>query len=89
MSMKVERSSLDQVRDRFCKNKRKAEEKKDEPSYDLQTQLKNASRAEEERKEQQKKRKKKNQNHDDDERDEDDMARIMGFGGFGGAKKNN
>jgi U4/U6.U5 tri-snRNP component SNU23 len=85
--MKVERSSLDQVRDRFSKNKRKAEEKKDEP-FDLQTQLKNAARAEEERKEQLKKRKKKNNFNEAEEQDDDEMARIMGFGGFGGAKKN-
>ena len=88
--MKVERSSLDQVKERFNKNKRKAEEKKDEPTYDLQNQLKNAAQAEAERREQ-RKRKKKSQLDDEGGRghEEDDMARLMGFGGFGGSKKNN
>lgn len=86
MSMKVERSSLDQVKERFNKNKRKIEEKKDD-SYDLQSQLKNAAQQEQERKEQRKKRKKQHSNDDDE--GEDEMARLMGFGGFGGAKKNN
>lgn len=83
--MKVERSSLDQVKERFNKNKRKVEEKKDD-SYDLQSQLKNAAQQEQERKEQRKKRKKQT---NEDEGGEDEMARLMGFGGFGGAKKNN
>lgn len=87
MSMKVERSSLDQVKERFNKNKRKVEEKKDETAYDLQAQLKQAAQAEEERKDQRRKRKK--QNHDnDDQGGDDEMARLMGFGGFGGSKKN-
>lgn len=94
MSMKIERSSLDQVKERFNKNKRKAEEKKDD-NYDLQAQLKQAQQAEEERREQRKRRKKQ---HNEDEgrggdgsggADEDEMAKLMGFAGFGGAKKNN
>ena len=84
--MKVERSSLDQVKERFNKNKRKAEEKKDD-TYDLQAQLKKASDAEEQRKEQKKKKKKHNETPGED--GEDDMARMMGFAGFGGSKKNN
>lgn len=86
MSMKVERSSLDQVRDRFNKNKRKAEEKKDEP-YDLQAQLKKAAEAAEERK--QFKKKKKKHNTEEVNQGDDEMAAMMGFAGFGGSKKNN
>lgn len=86
MSMKVERSSLDQVKDRFNKNKRKAEEKKDD--YDLQAQLRTAAQAEEERKEQ-RKRRRRQQNHDGGDDDQDDMAKLMGFAGFGGSRKNN
>lgn len=88
MSMKVERSSLDQVKDRFNKNKRKVEEKKNTTDYDLQQQLKVQQQAEEERREQRKKRKKQ-QDHVEHADDEDAMARLMGFGGFGGSKKNN
>lgn len=87
MSMKVERSSLDQVKERFNKNKRKAEEKKDD-TYDLQAQLKNAEKQEQERKEQ-RKRKKKTHHSDNNDEGDDNMARLMGFSGFGGAKKNN
>jgi U4/U6.U5 tri-snRNP component SNU23 len=88
MSMKVERSSLDQVKERFNKNKRKGEEKKEE--YDLHSQVKSHAQAEEERKEQRKKRKRQQQQEEtQDNGGEDEMARLMGFGGFGGSKKNN
>lgn len=86
MSMKVERSSLDQVKERFNKNKRKGDEKKED--YDLQSQVKSHAAAEDERKEQRKKRKKEKQGGSYDDGD-DEMARLMGFGGFGGSKKNN
>lgn len=86
MSMKVERSSLDQVKERFNKNKRKTDEKKED--YDLQVQLKNAAQAEEERREQ-RKRKRKLKDDEGDGDHEDEMAKLMGFSGFGGAKKNN
>lgn len=86
MSMKVERSSLDQVKERFNKNKRKVEEKKED--YDLKEQLKSAAQAEQERKEQRKKRKHQSGEKAEDE-DEMSMMRAMGFAGFGGAKKNN
>lgn len=86
MSMKVERSSLDQVKERFNKNKRKVEEKKED--YDLKEQLKSAAQAELERKEQRKKRKHQSGERVEDE-DEMSMMRAMGFAGFGGAKKNN
>lgn len=93
--MKVERSSLDQVRERFNRNKTKIEERKDKPEYSLDSQVKNLEKEEEERRQQKKNRKRK---HDDDERAtsssaasgfDDDMARMMGFAGFGGSRKNN
>ena len=85
MSMKVERSSLDQVKDRFNKNKRKNEEKKED--YDLQSQVKNQAESEKDRKEQRKRRKK--EKHDESfDCGDDEMAKLMGFGGFGGSKKN-
>lgn len=90
MTMKVERSSLDQVRDRFNKNKRKAEEKKDEVAFDLQAQLRSAQQAEEERREQKKRRKKQHQEESNAADGEDEMFKsMMGFSGFGGGKKNN
>ena len=40
MSMKVERSTLDQVRDRFAFNKRKKEEDSRKQSYDFEAKMK-------------------------------------------------
>jgi U4/U6.U5 tri-snRNP component SNU23 len=90
MSMKVERSSIDQVRERFSKNKRKIEEKKDTPEYDLDAQLKNMEKQDEERKLQTKMRKKKHHEEEGEpaESFDDEMAKMMGFSGFGGSKKN-
>lgn len=89
MSMKVERSSLDQVKERFNKNKRKQDEKTKE--YDLELKLKEVQEMEEKQKEQRKeKRRKKNEEQDEPAMSfDDDMMRMMGFSGFGGAKKNN
>lgn len=92
--MKVERSSLDQVRERFNRNKTKIEERKDKVEYNLDSQVKNLEREEEERRQQKKNRKRK---HEDESTAssssafgfDDEMARMMGFGGFGGSKKNN
>jgi U4/U6.U5 tri-snRNP component SNU23 len=88
--MKVERSSIDQVRERFSKNKRKIEEKKDTPEYDLDAQLKNMEKQDEERKLQKKMRKKKHHEEEGEpaESFDDEMAKMMGFSGFGGSKKN-
>jgi U4/U6.U5 tri-snRNP component SNU23 len=97
MSMKVERSSLEQVKDRFTKNKRKGDEKPKE--YDLEQKLKEQQDAEERLKELRRERKRK---RNDDEPMaggsgsggggggfDEDMMRMMGFSGFGGSKKNN
>ncbi|KAG5669130.1 hypothetical protein PVAND_017026 [Polypedilum vanderplanki] len=92
MSMKVERSSLEQVKERFSKNKRKNEDKPKE--YDLEQRLKEAQEMEEKLKEQ--KREKKKRKIDEEQAGssndggfDDDMMRMMGFSGFGGSKKNN
>ena len=92
MSMKVERSSLDQVRERFQANKKKMEEKTKD--YELEGRMREAKEAEENIKEQRKAKKleRKRKAEEDDEfaaGPSDDMAAIMGFGGFGGSRKNN
>lgn len=95
MSMKVERSSLDQVRERFTRNKKKMEEK--QKDYELDVKVREAEEEKERYKEYKKeKRKERKRKADDDVDGEDEasgmsseMAAIMGFGGFGGAKKNN
>jgi len=86
MSMKVERSSLSQVKDRFSANKRKMEEKKKE--YDFDARMSELKEEEERTKEYRKERKKKKREAEDGEFQGDaDMMAMMGFGGFGGSKK--
>lgn len=92
MSMKVERSSLDQVKERFQSNKKKMQEK--QKDYELDTKVKEAKEEEDRYKEYRKEKRKDRKRKADDEPNEmagvsDDMAAIMGFGGFGGARKNN
>ena len=93
MSMKIERSSLDQVKERFKVNKKKIEEKVKD--YELETRLKEVKEEEDKAKEQKReKRKDRKRKLDDgpditDEPGPSDLASIMGFAGFGGAKKNN
>jgi len=91
MSMRVERSSLDQVKKRFDLNKKKLEEKKKD--YDLEQRMKEVREEEEKlkeyRKEKRKDKKRKAQDalDDDDEDGDPDMAAMMGFSGFGKGKK--
>ncbi|ETN67200.1 zinc finger matrin-type protein 2 [Anopheles darlingi] len=94
MSMKVERSSLDQVKERFKINKKKTEEKKKD--YELESRVREAKEEEDRYREyKREKRKERKRKHDDDGDDGDEldagsseMAAIMGFAGFGGSKKN-
>ncbi|CAF0750817.1 unnamed protein product [Didymodactylos carnosus] len=89
MSMKVERSSVDQVRDRIKLNKQKQDQQ--EKEYDFEERMKELKEEEEklkayrrERRKESKKRKFDDAQGDDDE---SDLAAVMGFSGFGGAKK--
>lgn len=89
MSMRVERSSLDQVKKRFELNKKKKEERLKE--YDFEQRVQEL-REEEERQKQYKKEKRKERKRKADESldrisGSDDMASLMGFSGFGGGKK--
>ncbi|PVD34700.1 hypothetical protein C0Q70_05977 [Pomacea canaliculata] len=88
MSMKIERSSLDQVKQRFEMNKKKKEEKKKE--YDFEERMKEIKEEEEKakahKKEKRKERKRK-ADEDDDADGDPDMAALMGFSGFGSSKK--
>lgn len=93
MSMKVERSSLDQVKERFQKNKKKMEEK--QKDYELDVKVREAKEEEDRYKEYKREKRKDRKRKAEDDVDEEsaamssEMAAIMGFGGFGGAKKNN
>ncbi|KAF4098427.1 hypothetical protein G5714_020457 [Onychostoma macrolepis] len=88
MSMRVERSSLDQVKKRFEVNKKKLEEKQKE--YDFEERMKELREEEEKakayRKEKQKEKKRKAE-EDLNFEDDDEMAAVMGFSGFGSSKK--
>ena len=90
MSMKVERSSLDQVKNRFAMNKKKLEEK--QRDYDLEERVaelrEEEEKAREYRKEKRKEKKRKLQKDDLDGGGMDpSMAAIMGFSGFGTSSK--
>ncbi|ESN99045.1 hypothetical protein HELRODRAFT_162523 [Helobdella robusta] len=89
MSMKVERSSLDQVRKRFETNKRKKEE--EEKHYVFEEKIKELKEEEEKQKayKKEKRKGKKRKSFDDEEEERDgEVTSIMGFSGFGTSKKN-
>ncbi|XP_019560001.3 zinc finger matrin-type protein 2 [Aedes albopictus] len=90
MSMKVERSSLDQVKERFKINKKKTEEKKKD--YELESRVKEAKEEEERyreyKREKRKERKRKIEEVEESVAGTSELAAIMGFAGFGAKKKN-
>lgn len=88
MSMRIERSTLDSVKQRFDMNKRKMEEKKKE--YDMQARMQELAEEEEKLKEyrrEKRKEKRKAEEMLDESEGNDEMASIMGFSGFGTSKK--
>ncbi|CAH0555693.1 unnamed protein product [Brassicogethes aeneus] len=88
MSMKVERSSLDSVKQRFELNKKKMEEKKKD--YDMASRMQEIAEEEEKLREyrrEKRKEKRKAEEMLDGNEPVDEMAAIMGFSGFGGSKK--
>ncbi|KAJ3118523.1 hypothetical protein HDU96_000939 [Phlyctochytrium bullatum] len=93
MSMKVERSTADQVKARLEQIKMKKEFALD-AAKDFQTRVKEAQAREEaeklERKEEKKRQKKQKKEQEEAKLAEfvdDDIAKLMGFGTFGGSKK--
>ena len=96
MSMRVERSTVDQVKNAFANAKRKKAEAKEAQLVDFKTRVKNAAEEEEalrnerqERKKAKKETAKTSKSVDDDLGGMDpEMAAMMGFGGFGGGEKN-
>jgi U4/U6.U5 tri-snRNP component SNU23 len=90
MSMKIERSTLEQVKARIEWNKQKLEEKKRD--YDIQERMKELKDEEERMKEyrREQRKEKKRQRHEpstDTNQAEDEMAKMMGFATFGTSKK--
>ncbi|MBN3297373.1 ZMAT2 protein, partial [Amia calva] len=88
MSMRVERSSLDQVKKRFEVNKKKMEEKQKE--YDFEERMKELREEEEKAKAYKKEKQKEKKRKADDDlnfEEDDEMAAVMGFSGFGSSKK--
>ena len=92
MSMKIERSSLDQVKNRFSANKKKLEEKKKD--YDFEERVaelrEEEEKAREYRKEKRKEKKRKLQKEDDNQGAfgmDPSIAATMGFSGFGTSKR--
>jgi len=89
MSMRIERSSVDQVKARFALNKKKLEEKKKD--YDLEQRTSEMREEEEKLREYRREKKKDKKRKMDDDHSgghgSEDMMAMMGFGGFGGSKK--
>merc|ERR1711872_82436 len=89
MSMRIERSSLDQVKARFSINKRKLEEKKKEYDFDqrMQELKEEEERSKEYRKEKKKEKKRKLETDNSELGGDPEMMAMMGFAGFGSSKK--
>ncbi|KAJ8977531.1 hypothetical protein NQ317_010051 [Molorchus minor] len=87
MSMKVERSNLDSVKQRFEMNKKKMEEKKKE--YNMAAHMQEIAEEEEKLKEYRREKRKEKRKADEMEEQEppNELATIMGFTGFGSSKK--
>ncbi|KAK2702897.1 zinc finger matrin-type protein 2-like [Artemia franciscana] len=86
MSMRVERSSLDQVKQRMDMLKKKKEEKSKE--YDLDARLAEVRDDEAKQRELSRMRKKKKRTDDGPPgEDFDEMSALMGFSGFGSTKR--
>lgn len=90
MSMRIERSSLDAVKQRFVMNKKKMEEKKKE--YDMAARMQELAEEEEKLKEYRREKRKENKRKieeisEDNNEPPSELASIMGFSGFGSSKK--
>jgi len=92
MSMRVEKSTLDQVKRRFESNKKKLEEKRKD--YDIEQRMQELREEEEKLKEYRREKRKERKRKADTSIDEDmtggmdpEMAKVMGFGGFSSSKK--
>lgn len=89
MSMKVERSSLDQVKARFALNKKKKEDEQKKKDYDFDLRIKELEDEEErvrQRKRDSKAERKRKHQETLEEFQDTDVAAMMGFGGFGTSK---
>ncbi|XP_040567442.1 zinc finger matrin-type protein 2 [Lepeophtheirus salmonis] len=89
MSMKIERSSLDQVKSRFTMNKKKMEEKRKE--YSINERVQELKEEEEKVKEYKKNRQRRKRGIEETSssalEDDSEMKKMMGFSGFGSSKK--
>lgn len=89
MSMRIERSSLDSVKQRFQLNKKKVEEKKKE--YDMATRMQEIAEEEEKlreyRREKKKEKRKAEEMLEESNEQVNELSSIMGFSGFGSSKK--
>ena len=90
MSMKIERSTVDQVKQRFEQNKKKMEEKK--KAYDFEERMKELKEEEEKSKAYKKEKRKENKKKKTESEeiyleDKESIESIMGFSGFGASSK--
>ncbi|RWS21136.1 zinc finger matrin-type protein 2-like protein [Leptotrombidium deliense] len=86
MSMRVTKSTLEDVKQRFEYLKQKKDEKVKE--YDVQERMRELKEEEEKLKEyKREKKKKRKRTEEDDAEDDDEMGKLMGFAKFGSSKK--
>ncbi|XP_041906709.1 zinc finger matrin-type protein 2-like [Corvus kubaryi] len=88
MSMRVEHSTLDQVKKCFEENKKMVEKQKD---YDLDERMKELCEEEEKAKAYKKEKQREKKQHAEEDltfEEDDKIAAVMGFSGFGSTKKN-
>lgn len=85
MTMKVKKSTLDDVKARFELLKKQKDEKKKE--YDVQERMKELKEEEDRLKEYRREKKKEKKRKRDDSDEEDEMSKMMGFSKFSSGKK--
>ncbi|OUC46333.1 hypothetical protein D917_07797 [Trichinella nativa] len=92
MSMRIKKSTLEDVRARFSAKKQEAEERK--KSYDIEERLREIQEEERKMAEYKKqkrleksKRKRADLSDDEDDKNESDVSKLMGFKCFGTSKK--
>eukprot|EP00123_Amoebidium_parasiticum_P014696 comp22603_c0_seq1/m.34675 comp22603_c0_seq1/g.34675 ORF comp22603_c0_seq1/g.34675 comp22603_c0_seq1/m.34675 type:complete len:200 (-) comp22603_c0_seq1:129-728(-) len=85
MSMRVERSTVDQVKSRLSMLKKKQEEEERAEEFDFEARLEAAKEAE--RKKKKAKKEKEKEEPQEMTAEEEEMARMMGFSGFSSKNK--
>ncbi|CAH8592927.1 unnamed protein product [Schistosoma rodhaini] len=85
MSMRIKRSTLEEVKERFQLHKQKSEEKAEE--YSLDERMRQIAEEEEKFRAYKQEKRKEKRRRNDEQFEDSDVAAAMGFGGFGKRSK--